>query len=145
MGRRPCPNPGPKAHHIWCAAGTSFGAFRTQTRTNKAPRRPQPIPPERAPVRPRAHSSRWQQQQQTLQPIDRCSAAHATPADCRQRLPAPLASDKLFYFLFQSNPDLILRWLEDLPADAAGYSFSAPVLKEREPPRWAVLTASATA
>jgi predicted transposase YdaD len=43
-----------------------------------------------------------------------------------------LASDKLFFFLFQSNPDLILRWLKDLPADAAGYSFSAPVLKERE-------------
>jgi predicted transposase YdaD len=39
-----------------------------------------------------------------------------------------LASDKLFYFLFHSNPDLILRWLEDLPADAGGYSFSAPVL-----------------
>jgi predicted transposase YdaD len=33
-----------------------------------------------------------------------------------------LASDKLFYFLFHSNPDLILRWLEDLPADAGGYS-----------------------
>ncbi len=31
---------------------------------------------------------------------------------------------------FQSG--LILRWLEDLPADAAGYSFSALVLKERE-------------
>ena len=43
-----------------------------------------------------------------------------------------MASDKLFFFLFQSNPDLILRWLEDLPADAAGYSFLAPVLKERE-------------
>ena len=43
-----------------------------------------------------------------------------------------MASDKLFYFLFHSNPDLILRWLEDLPADAGGYSFSAPVLKERE-------------
>ncbi len=43
-----------------------------------------------------------------------------------------MASDKLFFFLFQSNPDLILRWLEDLPADAGGYSFSAPVLKERE-------------
>ncbi len=37
-----------------------------------------------------------------------------------------MASDKLFYFLFHSNPDLILRWLEDLPADAGGYSFSAP-------------------
>ncbi|MBD2551440.1 DUF2887 domain-containing protein [Microcystis elabens FACHB-917] len=43
-----------------------------------------------------------------------------------------MASDKLFYFLFQSNPDLILRWLQDLPADAGGYRFSAPVLKERE-------------
>jgi predicted transposase YdaD len=43
-----------------------------------------------------------------------------------------LASDKLFFFLFQSNPDLILRWLDDLPTDAGGYSFSAPVLKERE-------------
>lgn len=43
-----------------------------------------------------------------------------------------MASDKLFYFLFHSNPDLILRWLEELPADAGGYSFSAPVLKERE-------------
>lgn len=31
-----------------------------------------------------------------------------------------------------SNPDLILRWLDDLPADAGGYTFSAPVLKERE-------------
>ena len=28
----------------------------------------------------------------------------------------------------QSTPDLIARWLEDLPADAGGYSFSAPVL-----------------
>jgi predicted transposase YdaD len=45
---------------------------------------------------------------------------------------ALLASDKLFYFLFHSTPDLILRWLDDLPADAGGYSFSAPVLKERE-------------
>ena len=43
-----------------------------------------------------------------------------------------MASDKLFFFLFQSNPDLILRWLQDLPADAGGYSFSSPVLKERE-------------
>ena len=58
--------------------------------------------------------------------------SQAPPADCRQRPPAPLASDKLFYFLFHSNPDLILRWLNDQPADAAGYSFSAPVLKERE-------------
>ena len=35
---------------------------------------------------------------------------------------APLASDKAFYFLFQNNPDLILRWLEDLPADAGGHT-----------------------
>ncbi len=62
----------------------------------------------------------------------RCSAAHATPADCRQRPPAPFASDKLFYFLFHSNPDLILHWLQGLSADAGGYQFSAPVLKERE-------------
>lgn len=59
----------------------------------------------------------------------------STPQRSRlPRLPSlrPLASDKLFYFLFHSNPDLILRWLDDLPADAGGYSFSAPVLKERE-------------
>ena len=43
-----------------------------------------------------------------------------------------MASDKLFFLIFQSAPDLILRWLQDLPADAGGYSFSAPVLKERE-------------
>ena len=43
-----------------------------------------------------------------------------------------MASDKLFYLIFQGAPDLILRWLQDLPADAAGYRFSAPVLKERE-------------
>ncbi len=38
------------------------------------------------------------------------------------------ASDKLFYWLFHNSPDLILRWLQDLPADAGGYRFSAPVL-----------------
>ena len=43
-----------------------------------------------------------------------------------------VSSDKLFCFLFQTTPDLILRWLDDLPPDAGGYSFSAPVLKERE-------------
>ena len=43
-----------------------------------------------------------------------------------------MTSDKLFFSLFQSSPDLILRWLRDLPADAGGYIFSAPVLKERE-------------
>ncbi|MCX5945131.1 MAG: DUF2887 domain-containing protein [Cyanobacteria bacterium] len=43
-----------------------------------------------------------------------------------------MASDKLFYAIFQDNPDLIVRWVDELPADAAGYCFSAPVLKERE-------------
>jgi predicted transposase YdaD len=39
---------------------------------------------------------------------------------------------KLFYWLFQHQPDRILPLLPDLPADARGYRFSAPVLKERE-------------
>ncbi len=43
-----------------------------------------------------------------------------------------VASDKLFYWLFQHQPDRILPLLPDLPADARGYSFSAPALKERE-------------
>ncbi len=43
-----------------------------------------------------------------------------------------LASDKLFYWLFQSRPDRILQLVDDLPADAGGYRFTAPVLKERE-------------
>ena len=41
------------------------------------------------------------------------------------------ASDKLFYWVFQLAPDRILQLQRDLPADAS-YSFSAPVLKERE-------------
>ncbi|MFO7629227.1 MAG: DUF2887 domain-containing protein [Prochlorococcaceae cyanobacterium] len=41
-------------------------------------------------------------------------------------------SDKLFYWLFQSRPDRILSLLDALPADAGGYRFSAPALKERE-------------
>ena len=43
-----------------------------------------------------------------------------------------VASDKLFYWLFQNQPDRILPLLPDLPADAGGYRFTAPVLKERE-------------
>ncbi len=43
-----------------------------------------------------------------------------------------MLSDKLFYWLFQSRPDRILSLIEALPADAGGYSFSAPALKERE-------------
>jgi hypothetical protein len=41
-------------------------------------------------------------------------------------------SDKLFYWLFQNRPDRILSLLDALPADAGGYRFSAPALKERE-------------
>jgi hypothetical protein len=46
--------------------------------------------------------------------------------------PVGLASEKLFYWLFQSRPDRILQLVDDLPADAGGYRFTAPVLKERE-------------
>jgi predicted transposase YdaD len=42
-----------------------------------------------------------------------------------------LASDKLFYWVFQQAPERILQLQADLPADA-DYRFSAPVLKERE-------------
>jgi len=42
------------------------------------------------------------------------------------------ASDKLFFWLFQSQPDRILQLLEDLPADAGGYRFVAPVFKALE-------------
>jgi predicted transposase YdaD len=45
---------------------------------------------------------------------------------------ATVATDKLFYWIFQDRPDRILQLLDDLPATAGGYSFSAPVLKERE-------------
>jgi predicted transposase YdaD len=41
-------------------------------------------------------------------------------------------SDKLFYWVFQNNPDWILELQPDLVAEAGGYRFSAPVLKERE-------------
>ena len=41
-------------------------------------------------------------------------------------------SDKLFFWMFQNHPDSLLRLLRDLPADATGYRFSAPALKERE-------------
>ncbi len=43
-----------------------------------------------------------------------------------------VASDKLFFWLFQSRPDRILQLLDDLPADAGGYRFTAPALKARE-------------
>ena len=40
-----------------------------------------------------------------------------------------MSSDKLFYFLFQTTPDLILRWLEDLrshPLYASSACCSSP-------------------
>ena len=43
-----------------------------------------------------------------------------------------MLTDKLFYWLFQSQPDRILALLQGLPGDAGGYNFSAPVLKQRE-------------
>ena len=42
------------------------------------------------------------------------------------------ASDKLFYWLFQNQPDRILQLLPDLPADAGGYRFVAPLFKALE-------------
>ncbi|MEB3261570.1 MAG: hypothetical protein VKK94_01275 [Cyanobacteriota bacterium] len=36
--------------------------------------------------------------------------------------------DKLVDWLFQNQPDRILPLLPDLPADAGGYRFTAPVL-----------------
>jgi hypothetical protein len=48
------------------------------------------------------------------------------PAECLQYQgptgPRRLASDKLFFFLFQSNPDLILRWLACLHRRPSGRS-----------------------
>ena len=43
-----------------------------------------------------------------------------------------MLSDKLFFWLFQNQPDRIVSLCCDLPVDAGGYSFTAPVLKERE-------------
>lgn len=54
-------------------------------------------------------------------------AGHFRPASA-----LVVASDKLFYWLFQNQPDRILPLLPDLPPDARGYTFLAPVLKERE-------------
>ena len=42
------------------------------------------------------------------------------------------ASDKLFFWLFQNQPDRILQLLPDLPAEAGGYRFVAPVFKALE-------------
>ena len=48
------------------------------------------------------------------------------------RPPPMTASDKLFFWLFQNQPDRILQLLPDLPADAGGYRFVAPVFKALE-------------
>lgn len=40
--------------------------------------------------------------------------------------------DKLFLWLFQLNPDRILSLVEGLSAYAAGHTFSAPAVKDRE-------------
>ena len=41
-------------------------------------------------------------------------------------------SDKLFYWVFQRNPDWFHELLLDLAPEVRGYRFLAPVLKERE-------------
>jgi predicted transposase YdaD len=47
--------------------------------------------------------------------------------------PAPVvASDKLFFWLFQERTDRLQPLLATLLADMAGYTFTAPVIKERE-------------
>ena len=43
-----------------------------------------------------------------------------------------VASDKLFFWLFQERTDRLLPLVPSLLADMEGYSFSAPVIKERE-------------
>ena len=41
-------------------------------------------------------------------------------------------SDKLVHWLFQTHPDRILALQPDLPPEASGWRFSAPMVKERE-------------
>ena len=43
-----------------------------------------------------------------------------------------VASDKLFFWLFQERTDRLLPLVTTLLADMEGYSFTAPVIKERE-------------
>ena len=43
-----------------------------------------------------------------------------------------VASDKLFFWLFQGRTDRLLPLVSSLLADMEGYSFTAPVIKERE-------------
>ncbi|MEB3156794.1 MAG: DUF2887 domain-containing protein [Cyanobacteriota bacterium] len=43
-----------------------------------------------------------------------------------------VASDKLFFWLFQTHPDRILELQRDLPAEAEGWRFFAPLVKALE-------------
>jgi predicted transposase YdaD len=43
-----------------------------------------------------------------------------------------VASDKLFFWLFQNRTDRLQPLIEDLLEDMDGYTFTAPVIKERE-------------
>jgi hypothetical protein len=42
-----------------------------------------------------------------------------------------VASDKLFFWLFQNRTDRLQPLIEGLVKDMDGYSFTAPVFKER--------------
>ncbi len=64
--------------------------------------------------------------------VNACSTSVPTCLELGPGFAVVVASDKLFYWLFQNQPDRILPLLPDLPSDARGYRFSAPVLKERE-------------
>jgi len=59
-------------------------------------------------------------------------AGEGTGPATQPELPAVSTSDKLFFWMFHNHPDSLLRLLRDLPVDATGYRFLAPVLKERE-------------
>ncbi|MFN7873204.1 MAG: DUF2887 domain-containing protein [Cyanobacteriota bacterium] len=43
-----------------------------------------------------------------------------------------VASDKLFFWLFQERTERLLPLVTSLLANTKGYTFSAPVIKERE-------------
>jgi len=43
-----------------------------------------------------------------------------------------VASDKLFFWLFQNRTDRLQPLIEGLVEDMEGYTFTAPVIKERE-------------
>jgi hypothetical protein len=43
-----------------------------------------------------------------------------------------VASDKLYFWLFQERTERILPLVTNLLADTKGYTFTAPVIKKRE-------------